>query len=139
VLEDTNTVAINRPDIVLMHVGTHDVTLPRDIADSLRRLGDLIDQIQAGDSHILVLVSTIILSRDVALNQGAIMFNAGLPALVKARADAGRHVVLVDIAARFIANPNFRTEYLGSKVHPNLAGYDVMGDGWYEGLAALLR
>jgi len=138
-LAENDAIARYHPDIVLMHVGTHDVTLPRDIDASLRRMGDLIDQIQAHDPHVLVLVGTIILSRSKPLNDGAVLFNAGLPALVEARAAAGRHIALVDVAAKFTANPDYQTEYLGSKVHPNAAGYDVMGDAWYEALAPLLH
>jgi lysophospholipase L1-like esterase len=67
-------------------------------------------------------------------------FNRGIPALVAARAAAGKHIAIVDIHEFFVADPNWKTDYLPSNdVHPVDAGYDAMGTGWYSALGPLLR
>ena len=67
-------------------------------------------------------------------------FNRGIPAIVAARAAAGKHIAIADIHGFFVANPTWRTDYLPTNdVHPVDAGYDAMGRGWYSVLGPLLR
>ena len=66
-------------------------------------------------------------------------YNAGIPALVKARAAAGKHIGVVDVYGHFVANPSWRTDYLPNGIHPGAPGYKVMGEAWYAALARLLR
>ena len=59
-------------------------------------------------------------------------YNAAIPALVNARAAAGKHITLVDL------NTGFPSGALGSdNVHPNAMGYAWMGDKWYDATGSL--
>jgi lysophospholipase L1-like esterase len=66
-------------------------------------------------------------------------YNAALPALVKARADAGKHVMLIDMYGAFTAVPNFSTALLADRLHPSPAGYQTMADTWYAAIKSMLR
>ena len=61
-------------------------------------------------------------------------YNQAISGLVQERANAGKHVVLVDMYTGFAA-----ATMLGSdKVHPNSSGYKFMADRWYSAIAPLL-
>jgi lysophospholipase L1-like esterase len=141
-ITDNNTIGTYKPDIVLLHIGTNNgLRHPgANIPAALNALGDLIDQIVAADPHLLLIVAQLIPSRSDDGVKNTAAFNAGIPAVVAARAMAGKHVVTADIHKFFVANPNWKTDYLpDSDVHPNDAGYDAMGRGWSSALASLLR
>jgi lysophospholipase L1-like esterase len=137
-----NTIATYKPDIVMLQIGTNNgLRHPNaNIPAALKALETLIDQILASDSRLLLIVAQITPSKsdDGVMNIAA--FNKGIPALVAARAAAGKHISIVNIHQFFVANPNWKTDYLpGSDVHPNDAGYDAMGRGWYSALGPLLH
>ncbi len=57
-------------------------------------------------------------------------FNAEIPGIVREKADAGRRVHLVSMAALTPAD-------LEDGTHPTLAGYDKMADAWYAALTSV--
>jgi lysophospholipase L1-like esterase len=141
-IRQNNTIAGLKPDIVMLQIGVNNgLRRPgANVPAVLNALGALIDQILAADSHLLLIVAQITPNK-TDLGVGQIQaFNRGIPALVAARAAAGKHIAIVDIYKFFTANPNWKNDYLPSNdVHPNDAGYDAMGRGWYSALGPLLR
>ena len=73
------------------------------------------------------------------LNQRIEVFNAGIPAVVKSRADAGKHVLLVDMYTAFVSDPAYKSKYLADRLHPNASGYQLMSDVWDTVIHDLLR
>jgi len=141
-LTEHDTIRVYKPDIVMLEIGTNNgLRHPgANVPAALKALGELIDQILATDSHLLLIVAQITPNKTPEGIMNIQAFNAGIPALVAARAAAGKHIAIVDIYKAFVANPNWRTDYLpSSDVHPNDAGYDAMGRGWYGALGPLLR
>jgi lysophospholipase L1-like esterase len=141
-IADNDTIATYKPDIVMLEIGTNNgLRNPgANVPGALAALGAMIDQILAADSHLLLIVAQITPNKtDVGIAQIQ-AFNRGIPALVAARAAAGKHIAIVDIYQAFVANPDWKNAYLPSNdVHPNDAGYDAMGRGWYGALGPLLR
>jgi lysophospholipase L1-like esterase len=136
------TISTYKPDIVMLEIGTNN-GLRRagaNVPAALEALGALIDQILAADDHLLLIVAQITPNKtDLGISQIQ-AFNRGIPALVAARAAKGKHIAIVDIYKYFVANPNWKADYLPSNdVHPVDAGYDAMGRGWYSALGPLLR
>jgi lysophospholipase L1-like esterase len=141
-ITEHQTIATYKPDLVMLEIGTNNgLRHPgADVPAALDALGALIDQILATDSRLLLIVAQITptSTADGLMNVKA--YNAGIPALVANRARAGKHIVTADIYQAFVANPAWKTAYLpASDVHPNDAGYDAMGRGWYGALGRLLR
>ena len=111
-------------DIVLMHIGTNDMNgTPAGAPD---RLAKLIDKITTALPNALLVVAKII-----PLNGSVKAYNDAIPGLVQTRVAQGKHVLLVDL------NTDFPPGAMDT-VHPYKAGYDWMGDKFYEVIKDLL-
>jgi lysophospholipase L1-like esterase len=126
------------PNIVLLMIGTNDINMNIDVANAPTRLGQLIDEIITGAPAALVVVATIIPIAAPNADQRTKTYNAAIPGLVNARAAAGKHVVLLDNYAAFAKDQNYQTTLKADGLHPNDAGYVVLGQSFYSAIAALL-
>jgi lysophospholipase L1-like esterase len=131
-----------KPHIVLLMIGTNDAIDNYDMANAPARLGTLIDSIYAQLPDVLIVVAQPIPSRgdgskgdDTALSGRVKTYDDAIPAVVKARADKGKHIQVVDMYTPF--NPT-KTSLLEDQWHPNLAGYVLLGAQWYQSLQSLL-
>ncbi|HEX2656748.1 MAG TPA: GDSL-type esterase/lipase family protein, partial [Polyangia bacterium] len=107
-------------------------------ANAPTRLGKLIDDIIAGAPSALIVVSSIIPTTNDGTNQRVQTYNAAIPALVKTRAMAGKHVVFVDNYAVFAKNTSYKTAWMADGLHPNDAGYVALGQSFYGAIQAVL-
>jgi lysophospholipase L1-like esterase len=126
------------PQIVLLMIGTNDIDDDIDVNGAPTRLASLIDDITTQAPDALLVVATIVPIDEADRNQKAVAYNAALPELVSARAKAGKHVVLLDSYALFASQPNFETTLLSDYLHPNDAGYVVLGKAFYDRIAPSL-
>jgi len=126
------------PNIVLLMIGTNDINGNINVATAPTRLGQLIDEIITDAPTALVVVASIIPVADNNTNARVQTYNAAIPALVNTRAAAGKHVVFLDNYAAFITDPNYRTSLMVDTLHPNAAGYAVLGRAFHGAISALL-
>lgn len=117
------------PHIVLVHLGTNDFR--GDIAGAPDRLGKLIDHVVADAPNALVVVSSVIPFPSGGNAVGT--FNGKIPGVVKARADAGKHVIYVDMFTALTSSD------LSDGVHPNEGGYEKMAVVWYGAIKDYLH
>ncbi|MBC8132658.1 MAG: hypothetical protein H7X95_06725, partial [Deltaproteobacteria bacterium] len=137
-----------KPDIVTLMIGTNDIQHSL-VTNAPERLARLIDSIIAADAHTLIVVAQIVPTTDATVNMAIQNYNAAIPALVRARAAAGKHVVLVDMYQVIAGDPGFRITGrtvpnpaigpMNDWLHPNAAGYKLMGAAWYGALKSALR
>jgi len=130
------------PHIVLLMIGTNDAIDNYDMANAPARLDALIGSIYTQLPNVLIVVAQPVPSRgdankgdDTTLSARIKTFNDAIPAVIKARADAGKHILLVDMYTPFNAN---KANLIEDQWHPNLAGYVVLGTQWYSVLKPLL-
>ena len=124
-------IANYHPSIVLLMIGTNDVNGNIDVANAPTRLGKLIDEITTDSPAALVVVASIIPIAS-GNNSKAMAYNAAIPGLVSTRAAAGKHVIFVDNYAAFAKDPSYQTSEMSNYLHPNTAGYAILGDSFYE-------
>ncbi|MDF3069882.1 MAG: hypothetical protein K0R38_5483 [Polyangiaceae bacterium] len=133
-----NWLKATSPHIVTLMIGTNDVDLELDLPNAPKRLGLLIDRINGVMPNALVVVAEIVPTTSDAKNTRIMAYNDAIPALVKARADAGKHVTTVDMYGAFTKNANYKTAYMNDGLHPNDAGYVAMANTWYPAIGSLL-
>src|SRR5882724_3369774 len=135
-----DAITTNKPNIVLLMIGTNDVDTGE--TDIPTRLGALMDKILNADPKLLLVVAQIVPQQKATPDTANAMvqaFNAAVPGLVKTRADAAKHVVMVDMFTAFTSNPSYSTAYLANKLHPSVAGFVVMANTWYAAIGPLLH
>src|SRR5689334_11199733 len=103
-------------------IGTNDMNVPVDPDQAPTRLGLLLDRIFMYAPNALVIVAQIVPSTDDALNQRIAKYNAAIPAIVTARADAGKHIIMVDMYTAFTKNADYKSAYMNDTLHPKDAG-----------------
>ena len=116
------------PHIVLLHLGTNDMAFGANGAD--QRLAALIDQILSALPDALLVVSSII---PFPGNNNISAYNAAIPGIVEARANAGKHILFVD---QFT---DFPEDGFDDPVHPDEKGYAYMATVWYTAISSYLR
>ncbi|MET7933302.1 FG-GAP-like repeat-containing protein [Streptomyces sp. NPDC005322] len=122
-------VPLFHPSVVTLHVGTNDVDRGIDLQSAPTRLGRLIDQILRDSPDTTVLVATLVPSKGAATQDRIDDYNDGVVDQVRLRAQAGKHVALVDMS-------DVTADDLADNLHPNDRGYDKMADAWYRGISA---
>ena len=120
------------PHIITLMIGTNDANDDYQMANAPTRLGMLIDSIFVKLPNVLIVVAQPIPIQDAPSNARLQTYNAAIPAVVKARADAGKHIVMVDMYS------NFGASLFMDTWHPNTAGHVVLGARWYAVLAPSL-
>ncbi len=110
------------PHIVLLHIGTNDVTSNADPTTTANQLDTLVSNLVAAAPDALIVVAKI-----VPLFYASTTYNnyvAKIPGIVSAHAAKNQHVIMVDMST-------MPTSDLGNGVHPSDQGYAYMGNLWY--------
>ena len=123
--------AADRPDVVLLAVGTNDNAHPADIPGTAHRFGVLLDHILGSSPQVQVVMARIALSRRLFHAERERYINSQIPSVVAARA---ARVTLAD----FTPVPT-TPAYSGDGIHPNDAGYALMAYQWYLALVPVLH
>ncbi|MGK5683763.1 SGNH/GDSL hydrolase family protein [Actinoplanes sp. URMC 104] len=116
--------ATYRPDVVLLHIGTNDVSQGRNVTETSMRLSALIDQIRADLPDAEIFVQKLVQGHIEPYRSRIAMFNTTIPAVVASK-DAGVHLVDQSMIGGLA---------LFDSLHPNDYGYPKMAYNLYEGM-----
>ncbi|SCF27692.1 ricin-type beta-trefoil lectin domain protein [Micromonospora mirobrigensis] len=120
-----------QPHTLLLHIGTNDILQNYNVSTAPNRLSTLIDRITSTAPAAEVFVAQLTPLANSGQEAAVRTFNAAVPGIVQAKANAGRHVHLVDMHS---AVP---TADLIDGIHPTATGYDRMAAAWYAALQAV--
>lgn len=120
------------PHIILMMIGTNDITANSPAQTMASQLGALVDKITGAAPNALLVVAKItpVPASTDRVNQ----YNNAIEDIVEDRAKNGKHVELGDMNTGF----NNGTMLLNDNLHPNRAGYEFMASRWYEVIGSRL-
>jgi len=122
------------PDIVLLMIGTNDINGNVDVNNAPQRLGNLIDDIIARAPDTLVVVASVVPVIDTSTDAKITQYNAGVEEAALARATEGAHVVFVDNYAAIHEVASWQTALMADNLHPNDAGYGVLGQSFFAAI-----
>ncbi len=122
-----------RPEVVLLLIGTNDMIGHHLLASAPARLSSLISQIAAGAPGASILVSSLPTLDTTDGDRRVRAYNAAIPGVVADHAARGHRVSFVDMY------PALGRNDLADRVHPNRVGYDKMAAVWESALRATLH
>jgi lysophospholipase L1-like esterase len=121
-------------DVVLLHIGTNDISggqNPSDIALEIGQILDEIDEYEAAtSSEVWVILARIISRTDSKVSQTATLNNA-IQILADARITAGDKIIVVDMENGAGIVYNTTTGDMDDSVHPVDSGYEKMANTWF--------
>ena len=120
---------LNPADIVLLHIGTNDISRGQQNVSEVEGILNEIDRFEADyRKSILVIVALIILRMDTyARNETTKAFNDQVENMVYQRIEYGDRLALVDMENALIYPDDMR-----DSKHPNAVGYNKMADVWFK-------
>ena len=139
-----NWLDLNPADVILLHIGTNDISGsvdPSVITSNVSQILDDIDQWASDNGvHITVILALIINQQDYACSNTSATstYNDDLNAMAQARIALGDRIEIVDMECG--ANIDYRMEPAGDmygQLHPYYTGYDKMAQVWFDGFQAI--
>jgi lysophospholipase L1-like esterase len=123
------------PRIVLLHIGTNDITQGNQDANEVNGILNVIDAYEANNNrHVTVFLALIINRTDsIPLGQATTAFNNDVNVMALGRIAGGDDIVIVDMESALSYPAD-----LADGVHPNDTGYTKMASVWYGALADYL-
>jgi lysophospholipase L1-like esterase len=123
-----DSLAQERPDVVLLHAGTNNITQGDSGATTVCKLSGLIDQIRTARPDAYILVAQIISSRVPAELAQDRAYNRLIPLMVEAKNDP--LITVVDQSS--VGGIDLHDLH-----HPNDFGYSKMAYNWYTAMAKI--
>jgi|GEM_PF-4162335 len=122
----------NPADIILLHIGTNDLSTGQSAAGVVAEVGQILDRIDARSTATVVFLARII-NRNDSFSTVTTQYNNLLQSLANTRIANGDRIVVVNQETAL----NYQTD-MADAVHPNDAGYVKMGQRWSSALSDYL-
>jgi lysophospholipase L1-like esterase len=116
----------NHAEIVLLHIGTNDMSTSQTAADCAVEIGQILDNIDTYSSDVWVILARII-NRGDGDHSKSTALNEAIQNLADARIDDKIIVVDMESALDY-------PDDLADTLHPNASGYGKMAAVWYNAL-----
>ncbi|MDX2213900.1 MAG: Calx-beta domain-containing protein [Oculatellaceae cyanobacterium bins.114] len=130
-VDDPGFLESYQPDVILMMIGTNDAGNDFISLNEMKSdLEALITEITTRVPNTLLVVSTVSPAEDEVRNARIDAFNDEISGIVNTAAANNRRVAFVDVGGALELN-DLTTDGL----HPTQAGYDELGDRWYEAIS----
>jgi lysophospholipase L1-like esterase len=120
--------AANPAEIVLLHIGTNDITDANQDVNEVNDILDEIDRFEVDSNEVITVVLALIINRQT-YSAVTTQFNNGLNTMALNRIAGGDDIIIVDMENAL----NYLTD-MADELHPNNSGYAKMADVWYEAL-----
>jgi lysophospholipase L1-like esterase len=109
-------------DVILLHIGTNDITYG---GQNANEVSDILDEIDRFSADIKVVLALIINRQTYSLE--TTQFNIDLNNMAQSRIASGDDIIVVNMESAL----NYETD-MADNVHPNDAGYEKMADVWFD-------
>ncbi|MBL7094326.1 T9SS type A sorting domain-containing protein [candidate division KSB1 bacterium] len=132
---------LNPADIVLLHIGTNDISHEIPIETAIQDIESIIDKIRNKNSQTKILLCSLVPRWEYWVDrpERTDQLNELILQLYNEKKDQGYKIYFVDQADAFYSNPNWTQEYMDDYAHPNDTGYHVMAQTFYDVLSSILN
>jgi hypothetical protein len=135
-----NWLNTNQADIILLHIGTNDITGTQTVGGIVTEVSQILDKIDQYEAQkgitAWVILAMIINRSDPQSDEGrdTSQFNNQLQTMANNRISNGDEIIVVDMehALNYLAD-------MSDDLHPDAGGYAKMADIWYNALVSLIN
>jgi lysophospholipase L1-like esterase len=124
-----NFLAANPADIILLHIGTNDISIDEQDANEV---SNILDEIDRFSTDIKVILALIINRQNYSPE--TTQFNNDVSNMAQNRIAAGDDIIVVDMESAL----DYTTD-MADNIHPNDTGYAKMAEVWYNALEGCLK
>ncbi|MCJ7729780.1 MAG: GDSL-type esterase/lipase family protein [Sedimentisphaerales bacterium] len=125
-----------RPDVVLLHIGTNDITQGYHDANQVNNILNAIDAYEVNNNEYVTVVLALMINRRIdspAIKRSqTTQFNRDVNDIALNRIANGDDIIIVDMESAL--NYSIGVD-MADEVHPNDNGYSKMAGVWYDALA----
>ncbi|KAM0197294.1 hypothetical protein ACHAPA_004075 [Fusarium lateritium] len=115
-----------RPNVVLIHAGTNNMDLGKDLDIAASIMADIVDGIFKVAPDVTICLAPVIWANNAKMQANTDKFNPKIRSLIAARQKSGKHILEVPI--------DIKKADLGDAKHPNDDGYEKMADAWLKAI-----
>ena len=127
----------NPPNLILLHIGTNDISELQSPQSTADEIGQIVDEIRRFDADIVTILASVVPRRD-GKDRETSRLNSRIRTLVAAKQAAGYNLRYAAMNEAFKRNSNWKNAYLDDNVHPNDTGYALMAGVWFDAITAVL-
>ncbi|RPH38935.1 MAG: hypothetical protein EHM87_24905, partial [Burkholderiales bacterium] len=124
----TDWLPVSQPDVILLHIGTNDITQGNQDANEVNSILNVIDAYETANNKDVNVILALIIDR-VPNAQATTLYNNDLNSMAASRIANGDHIVIVNMQNVL----NYSTD-MADVLHPNDSGYAKMANVWYSAL-----
>ena len=132
ILANLNTYLGANPDIIILHIGTNDVSNDQTPESTRDEIGSILNTINTFNPAIKVILSSLVPRTDTKDPQTASLNALIQDLFFKKRDDQGHNLYYAGVNEIFKTNPNWAIDYMDNSVHPNDAGYNIMAQVLFD-------
>ncbi len=121
------------PDIVLLHIGTNDITAGGQDANEVNDILNEIDRYEADSNEAIIVILALIIDR-YPHSDPTTQFNIDVNDMAQNRIATGDDIIVIDME-HALSYPNDMYD----SVHPNDTGYAKMADVWFDVLDSVIN
>ncbi|KAK2624027.1 hypothetical protein QTJ16_006661 [Diplocarpon rosae] len=121
-----------QPNVVLLHVGSNDMSGNKDVANAHTRLALVIDKLFSSIPGVTIIASTLLPRSDPTIEARTKIYNHNIVAMVNKRQRAGKKLLYVDFSSTWFGLSDLQSD----GQHPTDAGYLKMAYVWHQGIKA---
>jgi lysophospholipase L1-like esterase len=122
----------SQPDIVLLHIGTNDITVGNQDANEVNSILNVIDAYEVTSGKNIPVVMARIIDR-YPNSPATTTYNNDLNTMATTRIANGDNIIIVNMQYAI----NYSTD-MSDSLHPNDNGYVKMANVWYNALTGIL-
>lgn len=128
-------------DVIILHIGTNDVSSEQTPESTRDEIEDILDAINSFNPDIKIILSSLVPRTDDKDDATTALNKLLEDLFYKKRDDQGRNIFYAGVNELFKHNANWATAYFvdGDDVHPNDAGFAVMGEAYFNAVMVAIN
>jgi len=132
ILANLNTYLGANPDIIILHIGTNDISNDQTPESTRDEIDSILNTINTFNPAIKVILTSLVPRTDAKDPQTSTLNALIQDLFFNKRDNQGHNLFYAGVNEIFKINPNWAVDYMDNSVHPNDTGYNIMAQALFD-------